>query len=128
MSQDGALRLELFVDDIERSASFYERALGFTRGPGADDGYVSVRRGTAVLGIGLARRLPAGHHFGQDALARQRGVGVEIVLEVDDLGAAYAAAVAAEARVLSPIGLRPWGARDFRVADPDGYYIRVTTR
>jgi predicted enzyme related to lactoylglutathione lyase len=127
VSQDGALRLELFVDDIERSATFYERALGFTREPGGDD-YVSVRRAGAILGIGLARRLPANHHFGQDALARQRGVGVEIVLEVDDLDAAYTAAVNANARVLSPIALRPWGLRDFRVADPDGYYIRVTTR
>ena len=22
---------------------------------------------------------------------------------------------------------RPWGLRDFRVADPDGYYLRITT-
>jgi hypothetical protein len=25
-----------------------------------------------------------------------------------------------------PLTDRPWGLRDFRVVDPDGYYLRVT--
>jgi hypothetical protein len=31
-------------------------------------------------------------------------------------------------RLVEPPLDRPWGLRDFRVADPDGYYLRVTTR
>jgi lactoylglutathione lyase len=27
----------------------------------------------------------------------------------------------------APMQDRPWGLRDFRVADPDGYYLRITT-
>jgi uncharacterized glyoxalase superfamily protein PhnB len=29
-------------------------------------------------------------------------------------------------RLLEPLRERPWGLRDFRVVDPDGYYLRIT--
>jgi lactoylglutathione lyase len=32
----------------------------------------------------------------------------------------------ARGTVLEALELRPWGLRDFRLADPDGYYLRVT--
>ena len=54
-------------------------------------------------------------------------LGVEIVLEVPDLDAALAALVRAGGHVVEPIRERPWGLRDFRVLDPDGYYLRITT-
>jgi hypothetical protein len=28
---------------------------------------------------------------------------------------------------VKPIQDREWGARDFRVADPDGYFVRLTS-
>jgi len=28
--------------------------------------------------------------------------------------------------VVEPLRMRPWGARDFRIADPFGYYLRIT--
>jgi hypothetical protein len=31
-------------------------------------------------------------------------------------------------RVVEPIRTQPWGLRDFRIVDPDGYYLRVTTK
>ena len=123
---DGALRIELFVADIERSAEFYAQALGFTR-ESSGDGYIAMRRGAAVLGLGLARNLPAAHPL--RARDRDRhGIGVEIVLEVDDVDAALAAVERAGYPVLVPLAGRPWGLRDFRLVDPDGYYLRVTSR
>jgi catechol 2,3-dioxygenase-like lactoylglutathione lyase family enzyme len=56
----GDLRLELFVEDIERSTAFYCDVLGFTR-EASSTGYVPVRLGRAVIGIGLMPRLPEGH-------------------------------------------------------------------
>ncbi len=119
------LRIELFVDDLDTSIAFYERVLGFelTR---RDERYASLRRGTAVLGLGPAATLPEhgpGPGFTQERLAANRGAGVEIVLEVEDLEAALADAAHA---VAEPLQDRPWGLRDFRVSDPDGYYVRVT--
>ncbi len=31
-------------------------------------------------------------------------------------------------RVLSPLRKRSWGLTDFRITDPDGYYLRITSR
>ena len=86
-ADDGSLRIELFVDDVERSADFYARVLGFTR-ESTGSGYVPMRRGRAVIGIGLARNLPAEHPI-KPREGERAGIGVEIVIEVDDVDAAY---------------------------------------
>jgi len=125
-SAGATLRLELFVDDLAASAAFYVGALGFAV-EYQDHEYASLRNGAVVLGLGLARRLPAAHHFGQQAHARQRGVGVEIVLEVPDLDSVYRRAAASGYPPEGAPRDRPWGLRDFRIVDPDGYYVRVTS-
>lgn len=54
-------------------------------------------------------------------------MGVELVLEVDDLDRDRARVLAAGWPVVEDVQLRPWGLRDFRLVDPDGYYWRVTS-
>jgi lactoylglutathione lyase len=108
------LRLELFVGDLDRSVDFYRRVLGF-RLVRQDASYASVCNGAAVLGLGSAAGLP-----------ERRGAGVEVVLEVDDLKAAYARVMGAGVRPVEALHERPWGLRDFRILDPDGYYLRIT--
>ena len=125
-------RIELFVEDLDRSIRFYKRALGFELGRREPD-YASLRRGDAELGLGPIAKLPAhatGPGFTQDRLADsdRRGAGVEIVLEVEDVDAAFEAVRGAGWAVAEPLRARPWGLRDFRLPDPDGYYLRVTTR
>ena len=121
------LRLELFVDDLDASLAFYTNVLGFRVEHAAPD-YAAVRNGAALFGLGLARGLPAGHHFSQQALQQQKGVGAEIVLEVADVDGLYRLVLASGHQVASPLQDRPWGARDFRIIDPDGYYLRITSR
>ena len=84
-----------------------------------------------MLGLAAAAKLPAHSDqpgFTRARLAAARGAGVEIVLEVEDVDAAFDAAERAAARVVEPLRDRPWGLRDFRVVDPDGYYLRITHR
>jgi hypothetical protein len=50
------------------------------------------------------------------------------VLEVDDVKAVYKQVQLARHKILSPLARRPWGLTDFRIADPDGYYLRITSR
>jgi lactoylglutathione lyase len=124
------LRIELFVADLDRSIRFYELALGFTLERREQD-YASMRRGQAVLGLAVVTKLPPdgpGPGFTQTRVANERGAGVEIVLEVEDLDEAYAGFERAGERVAEPIRTQPWGLRDFRLVDPDGYYLRVTTK
>ena len=123
---DGLLRIEIFVGDVERAVDFYERVLGFTT-EHASPGYAAVRRGGALIGIGAAAALPARHYFTQESLAGRKGAGVEIVIEVDDVDAVLRTVEAAGQAVLTPLGARSWGARDFRIVDPDGYYLRITS-
>jgi lactoylglutathione lyase len=65
--------------------------------------------------------------FTQRRLAGDRGAGVEIVLEVDDVDAMQERVRAAGHPITEPLEDRPWGLRDFRIVDPDGYYLRLTT-
>lgn len=127
MTGFGGLRIELFVRDVDRSVAFYRDVLQFEAARGSA-GYVPMSRGTARIALGAAADLPTHHYFRPDVFSARHGVGVEIVLEVDDVAAEYARLVERGQAVLSPLQQRPWGAIDFRLADPDGYYIRVTSR
>jgi lactoylglutathione lyase len=124
------LRLELFVSDMRASVAFYTEVLGFHL-THADPDYVSVRNGSVVLGLGPVAKLPetgVGPGFTRHRLRADKGAGVEIVLELDDLDDLSALYRRCQARGVVAAALReqPWGLQDFRVVDPDGYYLRVT--
>lgn len=126
------LRAELFVDQPTTTVAFYERFLGF-RLEREGDGYWSLRNGVVTIGIGAAENLDAAHHFRRPAATDSaRGVGVELVLElpsadaVDEMHQRIRSDVATAGGRVEPISDHPWDLRDFRVIDPDGYYIRIT--
>jgi lactoylglutathione lyase len=119
------LRIELFVDDVARSASFYRDVLGFETLREAPSGYTSVGRGGAVLGLNGVAQVPLDH----PARPRQGhavGLGVEIVIIVDDVAALHVQASGAAEGDVTALVAQPWALTDFRVTDPDGYYIRIT--
>jgi lactoylglutathione lyase len=128
MDSEAGLRLELFVEDMAASIAFYTQVLAFEVVRHELDDYASLRWGNAVLGIGPVAKLPEeGGYFGRDISSYRRGLGVEIVLEVDDVDEWYARIEASDQPIFEPLQDRPWGLRDFRVADPDGYYLRITS-
>jgi lactoylglutathione lyase len=114
--------------DMNQAVDFYCRVLGFTLLRHEPD-YASVQRGAVVLGLGPIAKLPdSGGYFTRLRLAGDRGLGVEIVLEVDDVGSVHDAVQATGYRINEPLQTRAWGLTDFRIADPDGYYLRITSR
>ena len=128
MDREAVLRLELFVEDMAVSIAFYTQVLAFEVVRHELDDYASLRWGNAVLGIGPVAKLPEEDgYFGRDISSHRRGLGVEIVLEVDDVNEWYARVGASGHLIREPLQDRPWGLRDFRIADPDGYYLRVTS-
>ena len=116
-------RFEIFSVDLDAAADFYRRVLGFDvaadRRP-ADDPYVALLRGT--VRIGAARRGSGRPEW------RRPPTGGEIVLEVDDVDAEREHVVGQGWPLDADLVDRPWGLRDFRVLDPDGYYLRITSR
>ena len=119
------LRFEIFPDDLDATADFYTRVLGFTvvkdqRGEASP--YVSLKRGRVQ--VGAARRALAS----DVQPARRPPAGVELVLEVDDVASERDRVVAAGWPLSEDLQDRPWGLRDFRILDPAGYYLRITDR
>lgn len=121
------MRMELFVEDVGRSVAFYRDVLGF-RTSKADEQYMGVQNGNAIFGICQRRALPGDHYFTQAAFEERKGVGVgvEIVLEVEDLQALYTRVMESGYPIHEELQGRPWGSTDFRLIDPDGYYLRLT--
>jgi lactoylglutathione lyase len=118
--------VELFVSDIERSLAFY-RSLGFEVAKRFDD-YVLIRRGEIRLALqGDAHAVTGPHYFTPHIARTPRGTGVEISIQVADVDAEYIRAKTAGLTIVKGIQDRQWGARDFRVADPDGYFLRITS-
>ena len=117
------LRFEIFPADLDATVDFYQRVLGFqiTADRRADDDYVALQRGAVHVGAVLdpVRGARAG---------RRPPAGVELVLEVDDVAAERDRVWTAGWPLDEDLQDRPWGLRDFRVLDPDGYYLRITNR
>ena len=124
-----SVRLELFVQDMDHAIAFYTHVLNFEVLRREED-YASLRNGTFVLGLGPISKLPAegGRGFTRSKLRAGRGLGVEIVLEVDDVHVFYQHVQACGYQIEEPLQKRHWGLTDFRLVDPDGYYLRITSR
>jgi lactoylglutathione lyase len=118
------VRFEIFPADLNVTATFYTEVLGFTvaqdrrRDP---DPYIYLARDRIGLGAALARSVASYEQ-------RRPPIGVELVLEVDDLEAERNHVSEAGWSVDEDLADRPWGLRDFRLIDPDGYYWRITNR
>ena len=118
------LRVELFPADLDATVAFYVGVLRFTVDRDertASHPYLLLRRGDAV--IGAAARSKIMNH-----VERRPPTGVELVLEVEDVNAERARVEQAGWPVAEDLTDRPWGLRDFRLLDPDGYYLRITSR
>jgi catechol 2,3-dioxygenase-like lactoylglutathione lyase family enzyme len=118
-----SLRIELFPDDLDAFVDFYTRVLGFSLTAdrrASSEPYAAVTLGTVRIG---AVQAPSP----VDVAARSFPTGVEIVLEVPDLHAAHARVLAAGWPLAEDLREQPWGLTDFRVLDPAGYYVRITS-
>jgi catechol 2,3-dioxygenase-like lactoylglutathione lyase family enzyme len=120
-------RLELFVNNLPESLDFYRRVLGFEAGEQQRDGYTLVTNGKVQIGLNLLSNLREDHPIRPSADERL-GKGVEIVLEVSDVEDVYARVKSQNWPISTELKHRPWGLTDFRVLDPNGYFLRLTSR
>jgi uncharacterized glyoxalase superfamily protein PhnB len=110
----------LSTRDITALTGFYEQALGAEvvyRFPGeSGDAYVSLALGPASLGIGFDPGVV-------DAV--ESGDRAALWFYVDDVDAAFAAAIGAGAVETRPPTDMPWGERVAQVRDPDGNLVNL---
>jgi lactoylglutathione lyase len=120
---DAQLRCEIFPSDLDATVEFYVRVLGFRLvrdERAAEQPYVALERGGVQLGA--ASRPPVAQ-----PADRQPPTGVELVLEVADVEADRTRVTRCGWPLVEDLTTRPWGLRDFRLLDPDGYYWRITS-
>jgi predicted enzyme related to lactoylglutathione lyase len=114
------IRIELFPRDLSPVIDFYVRALDFRLERTSKIPYASLRRDGIRIGLRAAER-------DVDPVSRQVPHGTEIVFEVADLEGEKARILSAGYSLAEDLRTRSWGLRDFRVFDPAGYYLRLTT-
>ncbi|WP_170133045.1 VOC family protein [Arthrobacter livingstonensis] len=118
---DAFLRVEIFPGDLDVTTAFYERlgfqVTGHNVGPPR---YASIRMGTVRIGVCEAEPV--------DPARRAHPVMTEMVIEVDDVSALRDRFVDRGIILTENLQERDWGLTDFRVTDPDGYYLRFTSR
>lgn len=113
--------ISLNVADVEASAAWAQRFLGFTEAMSAD-GFCSLEHPEAgfnliYLRTGLATFKPASAAGPAD--------GMLVVFTVDDIDGDYARLQAEGVEVVTPIETEPWGERYFQMADPNGVVYQL---
>jgi uncharacterized glyoxalase superfamily protein PhnB len=83
---------------------------------------------SGIVRIGICDQATLGktHYFSPGALQARKGVGTEIVFEVDNFDAFFQRVAKSGYAIHEGVAMHSWGLRDFRVVDPDGYYLRIT--
>jgi len=110
MAIEGIFYANIYVADLARTKRFYGEMLGWK--------------------LHTDQPNVAGFWFGSGYLVavleprpeteRRYAGGMNIAVRVDDIDAEHAR-LAERGVAVSPIESRPWGQRDFRFTDPDGY-------
>ena len=108
----------LYVDDLERSLSFYRLLLGVV-GARRSETYAELVLENCRLGFYLREAAP-------DLLGRSsEGSGAELLFLVEDVDAEADRLRSAGVRILSGPLDRPWGHRTAHIEDPDGHVVEL---
>lgn len=103
LGQTGWVEIRAIRDNVELSVAFYGATLGFEPPESwSPDGYVALRADVVVIDVQHHSKLPPGHHFGPSRLTGPRGVGIEIVVEVEDVHLAYVRLMSGQIRSEQP--------------------------
>ena len=120
----------LYVEDVEASLAFYERAFGLKRRFfHEEDGKAYGEMETGATRIGFASLAMAQEQVGQ-VIASDPGkppLGIELALATSDVPALYARALDAGAIPVSEPKTKPWGQTVAYVRDHAGHLVEICT-
>jgi catechol 2,3-dioxygenase-like lactoylglutathione lyase family enzyme len=128
-----ALVPELDVSDLDTSLAFYESVCGFAlKFARPADRFAYIEREGAELMLQEADG--PGRRFRTALLEHPFGRGVNLQVEIDDVGALHERCTRDGIDILIPLEDRWYdtdggqeGSRQFVVSDPDGYLLRFVT-
>jgi len=114
----------LYVDQVEATIAFYEKAFGLKCDMVAGEEFGQLATGETKLGFAAKKMLHGPGHF---ASPDGKVLGVEIALTTDDVQAAFDKAVAAGAKPVSKPENKPWGQTVAYVRDNNGFLVELCT-
>jgi lactoylglutathione lyase len=119
--------IELHVSDFKVVKEFYGE-LGFevVRDETPLDKYLVMKLGENILCFwGGDERIYNHGYFKNFPKDSKRGYGIEIVIMVSELEKYYYR-IKDQVKVVASLKLWPWGVKDFRIEDPNGFYLRFS--
>ena len=116
-----------YVQEVERSVVFYERAFGLKRRFVDESGqYAEMETGETTLAFASNElgqsNLPGGFRENDPA---EPPSGVEIAFVAEDVGDAFQSALEAGATKAAEPKTKPWGQTVAYVRDPDGVLVEI---
>jgi lactoylglutathione lyase len=119
----------LYVEDVERSLEFYERAVGIERRFLHESGqYAELETGATALAFAAhelaASNLPDVYASGGPVAGRP---SFEVCFVTEDVAGAHQRAIEAGADPVTPPQTKPWGQDVAYVRDPDGTLIELAS-
>ena len=122
--------IELHVPDFGVTKEFYGK-LGFTTvwetKPEGFEGYMVMKMDNNIICFWAGNNEVYSHpYFKKFPKETPRGYAVEIIIFVEDIKNYYEK-IKKFANVVEELHMEPWGYEDFRITDPFGFYIRVSS-
>ncbi|PGV58272.1 VOC family protein [Bacillus cereus] len=121
---DHLFRVQLNVHDIEKSLLFYEEIFGlklYKRSMNA----ARFNHDQFSLLLANDSTLNANHYFYNRK--EMKGNGFELIIVVDRIEDVYERCKEKRCTIQEEIQTYPWEMRGFKVLDPDGYFLRITS-
>lgn len=119
----------LYVPDVERSMSFYEKAFGFERkfiAPG--NVYGELNTGSTTLSFAETELAASNLQNGfTPASLKDKPFAIEIGFATDDVEGAYESAIREGATPEAPASVKPHGQTVAYVRDLDGFLVEICT-
>ena len=112
-----AIAPQFLVDDLKASLAYYTEKLGFEHYFTYGDFYAGVRRDDVPIHLKCAPKTKA------DRLHRRTHEHLDAYIAVSGVDALHEEMKRRGADIFKSLEDRPWGVRDFYVADADGYIL-----
>ena len=114
----------VYVDAVEATIAFYEKAFGLKREMVAGDEFGTLATGETKLAFAAKKMM---HGPAQFAAPGEKTLGVEVALVTDDVQGAYDKAVKAGATSHTKPAKTSWGQTVAYVCDLNGFLVEICT-
>ncbi|HHK5534835.1 TPA: VOC family protein [Bacillus mobilis] len=117
-------RVQLYVNDIEKSLLFYEEVIGLKLYKRSMHG-ARFNHDQCSLLLVSDSTLNGNHYFYNRK--EMKGNGFELIIVVNRIEEVYDRCKEKRCTIQEEIQTYPWEMRGFKVVDLDGYFLRITS-